>query len=272
MSSFKVSPLGSQIGATISGIDLASSLNSDEVDFIENCLGEYLVVFFRDQHLDPGSLYRAAASFGQPVPYPFVDGLPGHPEIVEVAKLPHETQNFGGVWHSDTAYLAEPAMGAMLYAVTVPETGGDTIFANMYEAYTGLSTGLQDFLRPLSAVNDADKADIAATRVDRQTQKKKGLIAEHPVVRTHPVTGKPVLYVNRAHTTRFVKMTEAESKPVLDYLFDQQTRPEIACRFKWQEGSVAFWDNRACQHYPINDYQGELRRMLRISLAGSKPT
>lgn len=266
------SPLGGSIGAVLTGIDLSLPLTAAEIEFVERSLAEYLVVFFRQQRLDPDSLRQAATQFGEPVPYPFVAGMPGLPEVVEVLKLPHESVNFGGVWHSDTAYLEEPAMGAMLYAHTVPSKGGDTLFANMYGAYELLSPGMQDLLGKLRAVNDADKADIAATRVERQTTKKKGLAAEHPVIRTHPVTGKPLLYVNRAHTTRFAGMTEAESRPILDYLFDLQTRAEITCRFRWEIGSLAFWDNRVCQHYPMNDYQGELRRMYRVSLKGVKPS
>jgi taurine dioxygenase len=272
---FKVVPLGSCIGAEISGINLANPLNGDEIDLIRQSLTDHLVVFFRDQDLQPGTLLGLAKQFGTPVPYPFVEGMQNYPEVVEVLKLPKETQNFGGVWHSDTAYLAEPAMGALLYAETVPARGGDTLFASMYAAYERLSPGMKAFLGRLSATNDADKPDIAATRVDRQTTGRKGLSkglsAEHPVIRTHPVTARPLIYVNRAHTTRFVGMTEAESKPLLNYLFDLQTQPEFTCRFHWGFGSLAFWDNRACQHYPLNDYHGELRRMYRVSLKGDKP-
>ena len=191
-----------------------------------------------------------------------------YPEIVEIRKRPEEIINFGGVWHSDTAYLPQPAMGAMLYGVVIPEQGGDTLFANMYEAYDALSVGLKSFLEPLTAMNDADKAAISQTRPG---QPKRNLKFEHPVIRTHPLTGRKLLYVNRAHTTNFSGMTEAESQPLLEYLFDVAENPNFSCRLKWQPGSLAFWDNRACQHYPINDYHGQLREMLRISLAGDQP-
>ena len=205
-------------------------------------------------------------------PYPFVKDMPGFPGVIEVKKLPDETENFGGVWHTDTPYLPEPAAAAMLYGDVIPTSGGDTLFANMYDAYDALSPGLKTLLGRLRAHFDADKAAIAATRQHRTDQPPmRHLTAEHPVVRTHPRSGRKLLYVSRAHTTRFVGWTEAESQDLLAYLFDQQNREEFTCRFSWTPGSVAFWDNRACQHYPLNDYPGELRRMLRVSLAGEAP-
>lgn len=262
----KIAPLGC-IGASVSDIDL-TRLDATTIDRLMEALLDHLVLFFRNQSLTPASLHRIASQLGSPTPYPFVEGLPSFPDIIEVIKEVDDTSNFGGVWHSDTAYLDKPAMGALLYAKEVPTVGGDTMFTNMHDVYKSLSPGLQAFLCRLSAVNDADNEAIAATR---PTSVKKGLAAEHPVVRTHPETGKKLLYVNRAHTTRFSNMTAAESRPVLQYLFDQIERPEFSYRFQWEAGSVAFWDNRACQHYPINDYHGQRRRMLRVSLAGDCP-
>lgn len=271
-SHIKVKPLSPNIGAEITGVDLANSLSSEVIDEIHEALILFLVVFFRDQSLTSSQLQQVATQFGKPVPYPFVNGLDGFPEIIEVLKLPGEAENFGGVWHSDTAYLESPSMGAMLYAAEIPESGGDTLFANMYLAYEQLTKGMQSFLSTLSAVNDADKCAIAQSRIHRlgdSVQKK--LRAIHPVVRTHPETSKKLLYVNRAHTTRFNGMTRGESEGLLDYLFTVQSQPEHCCRFQWQAGSLAFWDNRACQHYPLNDYQGQKRLLYRISLAGDKP-
>lgn len=267
MSQIRLEQLGSCIGAIISGLDLRH-LDETQVDFVTNALNQHIVVFFRDQQLEPKTLQALAEKFGTPTPYPFVRGIKNFPEIVEVKKLPEETINFGGVWHSDTTYLDTPAMGALLYGADIPSSGGDTLFANMYAVYESLSMGMQKFLGNLNAINSADKQEIAATRPG---QPKKGLIAEHPVVRRHPVTNKPLLYVNRAHTIGFVGMSPSESAPILDYLFQKIERPEFACRFVWQAGSLAFWDNRACQHYPVNDYHGQLRRMLRVSLQGDKP-
>jgi taurine dioxygenase len=260
-SDYQLELQGGPIGATISGIDL-NNIDSNAVDFLHNALSEHLVLFFRDQHLDPSSLFNLASKFGTPAPYPFVNGVTGFPEVVEVIKKPEDTLNFGGVWHSDTAYLETPAMGALLYGVDIPEQGGDTMFTNMYNVFDSLSTGMQSLLGPLMAVNDADNESIRATRPGST---KKGLHA------THPVTKRPLLYINKAHTTRFTGMSERESAPILAFLFDRIMQPEFSTRFRWQRGSLAFWDNRACQHYPLNDYQGEFRKMLRVSLAGDKP-
>lgn len=259
---------GGPIGATVGGIDL-NNIDSNAVDFLRNALSEHLVLFFRDQRMDPSSLLNLASKFGTPVPYPFVTGVAGFPEVVEVIKRPEDTLNFGGVWHSDTAYLETPAMGALLYGVDIPLKGGDTMFTNMYSVFDSLSAGMQRFLEPLTAINDADNEAIRATRPGST---KKGLQARHPVVRTHPVTKRPLLYINKAHTTRFAGMTERESAPILAFLFERIMQPEFSTRFNWQPGSLAFWDNRACQHYPLNDYQGEFRKMLRVSLAGDKPS
>jgi taurine dioxygenase len=266
-SDYQIDQPAGPIGANISGIDL-NNINSTAVDFIRKALSEHVVLFFRDQALDAASLLELASKFGSPVPYPFVKGLSGFPEVVEVIKRPGDTLNFGGVWHSDTAYLETPAMGALLYGVDIPKRGGDTLFTNMYNVFDSLSTGMQSFLGSQMAINDADNEAIRATRPGST---KKGLLATHPVVRTHPVTKRPLLYINKAHTTRFAGMSESESAPILNFLFERIMQPEFSCRFQWQRGSLAFWDNRACQHYPLNDYQGELRKMLRVSLAGDKP-
>ncbi|MBO6659035.1 MAG: TauD/TfdA family dioxygenase [Pseudomonadales bacterium] len=259
--------LSPRIGAFVHDIDLRS-VSEEEISFIREALNANLVVFFRNQTLDASALYQLGRQFGKPTPYPYVEGLKEFPEIVEVIKRPEDILNFGGVWHSDTAYLDKPAMAGLLYGVEVPEKGGDTLFTNMYAVYDSLSPGMQAYLATLSAVNDADNAAIAATR---PADSRKGLTAEHPAVRVHPETGKSLLYVNRAHTTHFSGMTREESQELLSFLFERIEQPEFSYRFHWQPGSLAFWDNRACQHYPINDYHGSQRRMLRISLAGDKP-
>jgi taurine dioxygenase len=184
--------------------------------------------------------------------------------------------NFGGIWHSDTAYLEEPPMASMLLAREVPPWGGDTLFANMYLAYETLSEGLRRMLEPLTAINSSARADVTRTREDRlksdaREGAKKEYVAEHPVVRTHPETGRKALYLNVAHTVRFGGMSEEESAPLLAYLFRHQTRPEFSCRLSWRVGSLALWDNRCAQHNPVNDYHGHRRLMHRITLAGDRP-
>ena len=189
-------------------------------------------------------------------------GIEGYPEIIAVTKLPHESVNFGGIWHSDTAYLDEPPMATMLLAREVPPAGGDTMFANMYAAYDALSPALRAMLDPLQAVNSSALADVTKTREDRIRELGPSdrdvpvYEAVHPVVRTHPETGRKALYVNVAHTARFEGMTEEESRPLLQFLFQHQVRPEFTCRFRWSAGSLALWDNRCVQHNPVNDYHG----------------
>jgi taurine dioxygenase len=217
-----------------------------------------------------------ARAMGAPIEYPFVKGLPDFPEIIEVKKLEHERANFGGIWHTDTAYLERPPMGSMLLAREVPPFGGDTEFANQYLAYESLSPGMQRLLQGLVAVNSSAKADVTRTREDRlrtdaRDDAPKEYVAEHPVVRTHPETGRKSLYVNVAHTVRFKDMTEEESAPLLEWLHRHQVRPEFTCRFRWEAGSIAFWDNRCVLHNPINDYHGYRRVMHRITLAGDRP-
>jgi taurine dioxygenase len=276
MAALDVRPIAGALGAEIYGIDLASELDSGTVAAIRRALLDHLVIFFRDQELPPDRFLGFARHLGVPVEYPLVKGIEGYPEIIRVAKLEHETVNFGGIWHSDTTYLETPPMGTMLVAREVPPVGGDTLFANMYLAYETLSDGMKRLLDGLKGVSTSIKADATRTREDRiksdpTTQSRQEFIAEHPVVRTHPETGRKVLYVNVAHTVRFAGMTEVESAPILRYLFQHQVQPEFTCRFSWRVGSLAFWDNRAAQHNPVNDYHGYRRVMHRITLAGDRP-
>ena len=272
----EVRPIAGAIGAEIHGVDLRHEVDQGTIAAIRRAFLDHLVIFFRNNDLSLDAFLALARSFGRPVEYPFVRGLDGYPEIIAVTKLEHETVNFGGVWHSDTTYLEEPPMGTLLLAREVPPHGGDTLFANMYLAYETLSLALRKLLDGLSAVSSSAKADVSRTREDRirsgpTDQSGRELTAEHPVIRTHPETGRKALYVNTAHTVRFAGMTEEESKPLLDFLFQHQRRPEFSCRFRWEQGSIAFWDNRAAQHYPINDYHGFRRVMHRITLAGDRP-
>ena len=272
----RVEPLTFALGAEVSGVDLTERLDEDTIAEIRRAFLSHLVIFFRDQSLTPEQYLSFARAMGEPAEYPFVRGVDGYPEITEVIKKADERVNFGGIWHSDTSYLECPPMGTMLYAREIPPVGGDTLFANMISAYESLSPGMQRLLDGLSAVNSADKGDAAATRIDRLRERPREVgdtvtVAEHPVVRTHPESGRKALYVNIGHTVRIGGLSEAESAPILDYLYQQQTRPEFICRFRWRVGSLAFWDNRAALHYPLNDYHGYRRVMHRITLAGDTP-
>jgi taurine dioxygenase len=275
-SAIQVKRIAGALGAEVNGLDLARPLSDQQASALRAAWLEHLVLFFRDQPLMSAQYMAFARRIGQPVEYPFVKGIEGYPEIIEVKKLEHETVNFGGIWHSDTAYLEEPPMASMLLARELPPYGGDTLFANMYLAYEALSEGMRRMLDPLTAINSSARADVTRTREDRlksdgRSGAKKEYVAEHPVVRTHPETGRKALYVNVAHTARFGGMTEEESAPLLEYLFRHQTRPEFSCRFSWRVGSLALWDNRCTQHNPVNDYHGYRRLMHRITLAGDKP-
>lgn len=274
--SIAVHRIAGALGAEISGVDLSRDLPGDVVAAIRAAWLDHLVLFFRDQDLSPAQFLAFARRFGEVIEYPFVKGLDDYPEIIPVVKLEHERINFGGVWHSDTAYLEVPPMASMLIAREVPPAGGDTLFANMHLAYETLSDGMKRLLEGLVAVNSSANADVTRTREDRmrtgaRADARQEYVAAHPVVRVHPETGRRALYVNVAHTVCFEGMTREESAPILEYLFRHQIRPEFTCRFRWRPGSIAFWDNRCAQHNPINDYHGYRRTMHRITLAGEPP-
>src|SRR5208283_452643 len=271
-----VTPIAGALGAEIGGVDLSEDLPDATIADIRRAWLAHGVVFFRDQDLPPDRFLAFARRFGEVIEYPFVRGLPDHPEIIPVVKLEHERHNFGGVWHSDTAYLERPPMATMLIARAVPPFGGDTLFASGYRAYDALSDGMRRLLDGLRAVNSSAKAEVTKTREDRMKDSAKDdarteYNAEHPVIRTHPETGRKSLYVNVAHTVRFAGMTEEESAGLLNYLFQHQIRPEFTCRFSWRPGSIAFWDNRCVLHNPVNDYHGYRRVMHRVTLAGDTP-
>ena len=271
-----VEPLSPALGAEISGIALDEALADAVVAEIRAAFLAHHAIFFRDQTLTPERYLRFASTMGEPSEYPFVAGLDGYPQITEVIKKEDEQVNFGGIWHSDTTYLECPPKGTLLYARQVPPIGGDTLFANMHLAYESLSSGMRRMLDGMTAINSAQKGDAAATRADllRQRPRDAGdtvTVAEHPLVRTHPETGRKALYVNPGHTLQIGGMSEAESAPILEYLYRHQTRPEFTCRFRWRRDSLAFWDNRSAQHYPLNDYHGQRRAMQRITLAGDRP-
>ena len=264
------------VGAEITGIDLTAGVSDATIAAIRQAWLAHGVLFFRNQPLEPGAFQAFAERFGEVVEYPFVKGIEGHPLIIPVLKLAHETVNFGGIWHTDTAYLEIPPMASMLIARELPPFGGDTLFASGYAAFEALSPAMQRMLEGLTGVNASAKADVTRTREDRikdgpAAAPRKDLVAEHPVVRTHPETGRKALYVNFGHTMRFAGMTEEESRPLLEFLFAHQVKPEFTCRFTWRVGDIAFWDNRCVLHNPVNDYHGHKRSMHRVTLKGDRP-
>ncbi|HEY6981527.1 TauD/TfdA dioxygenase family protein [Reyranella sp.] len=272
----EVRPIAGALGAEISGVDMVRDLDDDVVAEVRRAFLDHLVIFLRGQKATPQQQLAFARRFGTPIEYPQLKGLPDAPMVTPVVKLEHERNNFGGIWHSDTTYLPEPPMGSMLLAREVPPYGGDTMFANQYLAFEALSDGLKRTLEGLIGISSSSKADVTRTREDALRQAGAGatpkmLQAEHPIVRTHPETGRRALYTSDAHTACIKGWTEAESLSLLRFLWQHQVQPEFTCRFRWEPGSLAFWDNRCAMHNPINDYHGFRRVMHRITLAGDKP-
>ena len=272
----KIKQISGALGAEIAGVDLASGVPEQLAAEIRKVFLQHQVIFLRDQDLTPQQFLSFANAMGEPVEYPFVKGLEGFAHIIEVKKLAHEKVNFGGIWHSDTTYLDMPPMGSMLLSREVPPYGGDTLFASQYAAYEALSSTMQDLLNGLTGISSSAKADVSKTREDRIKTDGKDAVpqeyrAEHPIVRTHPETGRKALYVNVAHTAGIKGMTDEESTPLLKFLFVHQVKPEFTCRFVWEPNTIAFWDNRCVQHNPVNDYHGFRRVMQRITLRGDRP-
>jgi taurine dioxygenase len=272
---FEVRPTSGALGAELLGIDLSHALDADAVADIRQAFSEHGVIFFRDQRLTPEQHIAFAKSMGPININRFFKAAPGYPQIAEVRKEAAQKTNIGGGWHTDHSYDRIPALGSILLAREVPPRGGDTMFACMAQAYDALSDGLKKTLKGLCAVHSSRHV-FGAKAHEANPERKDRLInaelatqdAVHPVVIRHPDTGRPTLYVNSNFTTHFEGWTEKESKPLLDFLYQHAARPEFQTRFKWEEGSIAFWDNRATWHYALNDYQGERRLMHRITIDG----
>ena len=269
-----ISPVSGAVGAEVRGIDISRPLPAGTVAALREALGAHGVIFFRDQVLSEAQHIAFAGQFAAININRFFQAAPGFPEIAEVRKEPEQTKNIGGGWHTDHSYDQIPALGSVLYAREVPEAGGDTMFASMYAAYDALSDGLKATLHSLRAVHSSRhvfgaKADRPAEMKDRLGNAEAATQdAVHPVVITHPISGRAALYVNPGFTLHFEGWTADESRPLLDYLYRHAVKPEFTCRFRWQEGSMAFWDNRATQHFALNDYHGQRRLMHRITLEG----
>lgn len=268
-----VHKLAGALGAEISGVDLAADLGDEMFAEIHKAFLEHQVIFFRNQTLTPEQHKRFGRRFGPLNIHPYVTGMDGHPEIMEIIKEPEDKLNFGGGWHSDMSFLEHPSVGSILYAVEVPEWGGDTLFASQVAAYEALSPGLKATLEGLKAVHSANReygarGPSAQKRSAMQIAEAEGLAGEfvHPVVKVHPETGRKALYVNPAFTLKFEGWTRRESKPLLDFLFNHSRYEGFTCRFHWEKGSVAFWDNRSVWHFALNDYPGQRRHMRRVTV------
>ncbi len=275
-STINVKPLSGNIGAEIDGINL-KKISKEQFKEIKIVFGKYGVIFFRNQNLSPEEEIIFAELWGEININRFFTNLEGYPKIALVSKEPDQKKNIGGAWHTDHTYDLEPAMGSILFAHQVPKKGGDTLFSSMYAAYETLSDGLKDTLknmhgrhssRHVFGTSRAERNDDTVGRIINSDKAKQDAI--HPVVITHPQTGRKALFVNPTFTLGFDGWSDEESKPLLKYLYSHATKPEFTCRFKWEEGSVAFWDNRSTWHLAVNDYYGERRLMHRITINGTR--
>ena len=270
----EIIPQSSTIGAEVRGLDLSTGLTDHLFEQVNQAFLDYQIIFFRDQDLTAQQYNNFALRFGALKDYMFADGIDGYPYITEIVKTETETESFGSFWHSDSAYTDLPPKITMLYARQIPPRGGDTLFADMYAAYNDLSPGLKATLDRLSAVNSASvvpRDEDIYEAVKSKNSEKRDQFAIHPVIRRHDETGKKALYVNSIHTLRFDGMTRDESLPLLNYLYQQVTRPEYSFRLCWQQNTLAMWDNRCTQHYALNDYHGYRRVMHRIIVEGERP-
>lgn len=266
-----VRPLTPTIGAEIFGVDLGGEISNQQYDALHEALMRHLVIFFRDQKMTPEQHKGFGRRFGALHLHPASPNLlEGHPEILLIQANEKSKRVAGEVWHSDVSCDPEPPMGSILYMLETPANGGgDTMFANMYTAFETLSAPMQRFLEGLSAVHDGEH--VYRGRYGWNDSGKTYPRSVHPVVRTHPETGRKALFVNRGFTTAIEGLNRNESDALLEMLYDHAETPEYQCRFKWQPGSVAFWDNRATMHHALWDYFPHSRRAQRVTICGDKP-
>ena len=273
-----VKPIAASLGAEIEGVDLSQDLDDDVIAEIRQALLDHFVIFFHDQDITPEQHLAFARRFGTLSQHDQVKGMEAYPDIIEVRKEPEDERNFGGAWHGDVTYLEEPPLGSILYALEVPPVGGDTLWANQYLAFETLSDGMRAMLDGLTMIHTPAKIyGLSSQDWSKDSSVKTSPNAtaeyetEHPLIRTHPETGRKALFVSGLFTPRFKDMTEEESKPLIDFLMKQATREEFTCRFRWKAGDIAFWDNRATLHYALNDYSGYRRVMHRVTINGDRP-
>lgn len=273
----EVVPISREVGAEISGADIAAGISDQQFDEIRQAFIEYGVIFLRDQVLSPDQHIEFARRWGEININRFFQPVKTHPIIAEVRKDPDQKTNIGAAWHTDHSYDQIPAMGSILYAREVPKLGGDTLFSSMYAACETLSDAMRKTLMSLraehssrhvfgeSALEDRDGDDLAGRFQNAANATQDSV---HPVIIRHPLSGRSCLYVNADFTVKFEGWTRDESQPLLDFLYRHARQNEFTCRFQWKKGSMAIWDNRATHHYAMNDYHGELRLMHRITIEG----
>jgi len=257
------------IGAEIAGIDLAQPLGNQAFQEVHDALMENLVIFFRDQRLDHAQQKEFGRRFGELHVHPAAPSVPDHPEVMIIHADANSKFVNGESWHSDVSCEEEPPMGSVLAMRVLPEVGGDTLFANMYRAFETLSAPMRDMLTGLTATHDGE--NLYRGRYTADDRFRVYPKAVHPVIRTHPVTGRQALFVNSFFTARINELSKPESDALLAFLFRHIETPEFACRFRWTPNAVAFWDNRSCQHHALWDYFPHTRSGTRVTIKGDRP-
>ncbi|WP_339544855.1 taurine dioxygenase [Pseudomonas sp. RA_35y_Pfl2_P32] len=277
MSSLTIIPLSHALGAQISGVDIAQPLNVEQRDAIEQALLKHQVLFFRDQPITPQQQARFAANFGDLHIHPLYPNVPEQPEVLILDTAETDVRD-NAIWHTDVTFLPTPALGAVLSAKLLPAFGGDTLWASGIAAYEALSEPLKVLLQGLSATHDFVKSfplerfgNTPQALEQWQATRKKNPPLSHPVIRTHPVSGRKSLFVNEGFTTRINELSDSESDAILKLLFAHATRPEFTLRWRWQTNDVAFWDNRVTQHFAVDDYRPARRVMHRATVLGDVP-
>ena len=276
-----IHPMSGNLGAEIEGVDLSQPMDEGLFERVHQAFLDHAVIVLRDQTLSRESQIGFAERFGELDIHPIAVGMEEHPEIIKVLKPARERASFGTSWHSDNSFFERPSKASILYGVTLPPYGGDTIWASMEKAYEALSPGMKKIVDELTAVHSAKRAyDPAATGAAKYegnaaiNYKYSDAIheeVEHPVIRTHPETGRRSIYVNAMFTQRIVGLSQREGDAILRFLYEHATRPEFTCRLRWARGTVAMWDNRCTQHYALDDYEDFERLMYRASVAGDRP-
>ena len=271
----KVTPLSRFVGAEVSGVEIARGLSDQQFLELRQAFVKHSVIFIRNQNITPDEHIEFAKRWGEISVNRFFQAVDSHPVIAEVRKEAHQKLNIGSTWHTDHSYDQVPAMGSILYARVVPKLGGDTLFSSMYAAYEHLSDGMKNTLLRMRAEHSSrhafgEAAYISLNEVEGRLSNAAEATqdAVHPVIIKHPLSGKSALYVNGEFTVKFEGWSKEESQPLLDYLYSHAYKNEFTCRFKWTQGSLAIWDNRATQHCALNDYDGEQRLMHRITISG----
>ena len=278
---FSITPVCGAGGAEITGVDASKPLSPATVVELKRALAEYCVIFLRNQELTPDDQKTFARHFGPLATTPFIKPLDGHPEMMRIVREATETKklNFGGRWHSDMTFSEEPVLGTCLYSRESPAVGGDTIWTNQMQAFDALSPGMQHLLEGLTVMHSAKRSyGPQGTYADDDLKSMRIAVSEaalkeqaHPCVRTHPESGRKILFINWVYAIRFADMSEEESAPLMEFLNRHSQRPEFQIRFRWTSGTLTLWDNRSTQHLAVNDYAGQRRVMDRVTIAGDKP-